>query len=138
MSFLNCDLPIDQLFTLLSKPRNITREEFMCIVSHMSLARFAKDRVEGDTKKQVIGINQRFAKTDEGEFRNILELTISIDLVPSKGEARKLIKASGLFVNKKQITENFVLSEEDFFDTGTDWKFAVMRKGKTNHEIILI
>jgi tyrosyl-tRNA synthetase len=104
----------------------------------MCLARFAKDREEGDTKPQKVGITQRFAKTDEGEFRNILELAMSVDLVPSKGEARKLIKASGLFVNKRQVTESFILTEEDFFETGTDWKFAVMRKGKTNHEIILI
>lgn len=64
----------------------------------------------------------------------ILELLIQTGLVPSKGEARRLIDQGGITVNDRKIAAiNETLSQEDFAEG-----FVVIKKGKKIfHKVIL-
>lgn len=64
----------------------------------------------------------------------ILDLMLRAKLVPSKGEARRLVQQGGVSVNDKKVTEvSFALTAEHFKDG-----FAVIKKGKkVFHKIIL-
>jgi len=61
--------------------------------------------------------------------KSILDILVEISLVSSKGEGRRLITQSGIYLNGK-IVENidYVLKQDDFIDG-----FALLRKGKKTY-----
>ena len=67
--------------------------------------------------KELNGFNGEMLVTD------MLTLT---GILPTKGEARRLIQQNGLSVNDKKVTDiNAKISEEDFKDG-----FLIVKKGK--------
>jgi tyrosyl-tRNA synthetase len=135
MNHFDCKLPIDELFNFLNKPRNIDKDEFMCIVSHMNIT-------HNELLKRII---QDDLYLDDDVVTIVPELFYileRLDFVSSKREMRELIKTGTLFINNIQIkSEKDVVSNFPFLETGflTDWgflKFAVIRVGKRSHDII--
>lgn len=61
---------------------------------------------------------------------NILDICLESGLVPSKTEARRLVKQNGLFLNDKVITDfSYCLKKKDFENKGV----AVLRRGKKTY-----
>ena len=57
----------------------------------------------------------------------ILDISFESGLVPSKTEARRLIKQNGLFLNDKAVSDfSYCLQQDDFKNKG----IAVIRRGK--------
>ena len=71
---------------------------------------------------------------DEIAGMNILDLLVKIELIPSKGEGRRLVQQNGLTVNGEKVTDiNMVIAEELFADEG-----MIVKKGKkVFHRVIL-
>lgn len=64
----------------------------------------------------------------------ILDLVaVHTDIFPSKGEARKLIVAGGLSINKEKINSEIVLNSSYLLNN----KFILIQKGKKNYYIIV-
>ncbi|MBU5591410.1 tyrosine--tRNA ligase [Clostridium sp. MSJ-4] len=64
----------------------------------------------------------------------LVEILVNKGILPSKGEARRLIQQNGLSLNDEKITDTLVtLKEEDFKDG-----IALVRRGKKNYHKIII
>jgi tyrosyl-tRNA synthetase len=74
------------------------------------------------------------AKVNIEQGISILDLVaVNTDIFPSKGEARKLIMAGGLSVNKEKINGEMVLNSSHLLNN----KFILIQKGKKNYYIIV-
>lgn len=66
--------------------------------------------------------------------KNLLELLVSIGLIPSKGEGRRLVEQGGLYVNDERISDLGFMVDSSNFNANE----MIIRKGKkTFHRIIL-
>lgn len=67
---------------------------------------------------------------------NILSfLTDYTDILPSKGEARKLIQSGGVSINKEKINDiNFSVSESNLLNG----KYILCQKGKRNYYLVIV
>ncbi|WFD32111.1 tyrosine--tRNA ligase [Malassezia sp. CBS 17886] len=64
---------------------------------------------------------------------DILRLAVDAGLVPSKGDARRLMQQGGLYVNDAAVRDPaFTLQAESLLDG----RFVILRAGKTNHKIV--
>lgn len=62
-------------------------------------------------------------------------LAVRTNIFPSKGEARKMIQANGLSINKEKISDTALqLSEEHMLDG----KYILIQKGKKNYFILKV
>ena len=65
---------------------------------------------------------------------NVLDLLIKCNLVPSKGEGKRLIEQGGLEINKEKITKfSDMVSKSDFKDN----KIIIKKGKKTYHKVLL-
>jgi tyrosyl-tRNA synthetase len=64
----------------------------------------------------------------------VLDLAVMHDKVPSKSEARKLIKANGFSINKEKVN-----NEKDIINTGNliDGKYLLLQKGKKDMTLVI-
>ncbi|MDD3312269.1 tyrosine--tRNA ligase [Pseudodesulfovibrio sp.] len=67
-----------------------------------------------------------------GDVPDIAQMLVDLGLVPSKGQARKDIKAGGVYLGGERVAENQELAETDFL--GGD--LLVLRKGKKNYGLV--
>jgi tyrosyl-tRNA synthetase len=64
----------------------------------------------------------------------IVDLLVNTKIMPSKGEARRLIQQGGLTVNDEKVEDiNMVVTEEDFVDGS-----MMIRRGKKNYNRIVL
>jgi tyrosyl-tRNA synthetase len=64
----------------------------------------------------------------------ILDLLTQAEIVPSKGEGRRLIEQNGLSVNDEKITDVYaVLTKGDFKDG-----FVIVKKGKKSYFKVML
>ncbi|NSW46092.1 MAG: tyrosine--tRNA ligase [Bacteroidales bacterium] len=61
-------------------------------------------------------------------------LAVKTNIFPSKGEARKMIAAGGLSINKEKVNTEITLSEKNLLNH----KFILIQKGKKNYYIIVV
>ncbi|MHB9143277.1 MAG: tyrosine--tRNA ligase, partial [Paludibacter sp.] len=61
-------------------------------------------------------------------------LAVKTQIFSSKGEARKLIQASGLSINKEKISEDITINSENLLNN----KFLLIQKGKKNYYLIVV
>ena len=61
-------------------------------------------------------------------------LVNKVQFFDSKGEARRMIKANAVSINKEKITESFKLSKECLINN----KYIVVQKGKKNYSLVVI
>ena len=65
---------------------------------------------------------------------NILELlAVDTNVFPSKGEARKMIQANGVSVNKEKFTDPNGVIDSSFLVNG---KYVLVQKGKKNYYLL--
>lgn len=65
---------------------------------------------------------------------SITELLVNTEILPSKGEAKRLIQQGGLTVNDEKVTDmNMIITEENFKDGS-----ILIRRGKKNYNRIVI
>jgi tyrosyl-tRNA synthetase len=65
---------------------------------------------------------------------NIVDVLVAAQLLPSKGEAKRLIQQGGLTVNNEKVTDaNMVVTEELFVDGS-----MLVKRGKKNYNKIVI
>lgn len=55
-------------------------------------------------------------------------------LLNSKGEATRLLKAGGLFLNNTPVKQDRTLTSEDLIKE----RFFVLRSGKVGHQVVLL
>ena len=65
----------------------------------------------------------------------VIDLAVMHDKVPSKSEARKLVKANGFSVNKEKMTD-----EKAIIDAGSliNDKYLLLQKGKKDYTLVVI
>ena len=65
---------------------------------------------------------------------SVIELAAMHDKVPSKSEARKLIKGNGFSINKKKVT-----NEKDVIDASNliNGKYLLLQKGKKEYNLVI-
>lgn len=66
---------------------------------------------------------------------SVIELAAMHDKVPSKSEARKLIKGNGFSINKKKV-----VNEKDVIDASNliNGKYLLLQKGKKEYNLVII
>ncbi|MBO4232669.1 MAG: tyrosine--tRNA ligase, partial [Bacteroidales bacterium] len=52
-------------------------------------------------------------------------------ILPSKGEARRMLKDNGISINKSKITDSYIVTEKDLING----KYILVQKGKKNYYI---
>ncbi|MCX7743356.1 MAG: tyrosine--tRNA ligase [Flavobacteriales bacterium] len=100
------------------------------------------------------GTTEQLQQLEESEildiFKGVPQHQISLDLLlsssiidflsqhtqvfPSKGEARRMIQANGVSINKQKINESFVLNETQLLKN----KFLLIQKGKKEYHLITV
>jgi tyrosyl-tRNA synthetase len=65
----------------------------------------------------------------------VIDLAVMHDKVPSKSEARKLVKANGFSVNKEKMTD-----EKAIIDAGSliNDKYLLLQKGKKDYTLVVV
>ncbi|APU58572.1 tyrosine--tRNA ligase [Clostridium botulinum] len=79
--------------------------------------------------------NMPTAYIDKDDLNNpLVDLLAKCEILPSKSEARRLIKQGGLYVNDEKVTDiNLVLTEEHVTEDG-----IMIRRGKKNFNRIVV
>lgn len=80
--------------------------------------------------------SSEIAKTSfEGEGLSIVDLVAASGLAPSKGEARRLIKAGGIYVNNRRVSDiQAMISLSDLIEG----QYLVLRKGAREYHLIRV
>lgn len=74
-------------------------------------------------------------KTDIVAGINIIELlSTSAPIFSSKGEARKMLQANGVSINKTKIGDNFNISEHELLKD----KYVIVQKGKKDYYLLIV
>ncbi|ABS35460.1 tyrosine--tRNA ligase [Clostridium botulinum] len=79
--------------------------------------------------------NMPTAYIDKNDLNNLLvDLLVKCEILPSKSEARRLIKQGGLYLNDEKVTDmNLVVTEEHVTEDG-----IMIRRGKKNFNRIVV
>jgi tyrosyl-tRNA synthetase len=65
----------------------------------------------------------------------VVDLAAMHDKVPSKSEARKLVKANGFSINKeKMVNEKTVINADNLIDG----KYLLLQKGKKDYTLVVV
>ncbi len=70
--------------------------------------------------------SETVSAADLGEGMNVLDLLLQVNLIPSKGEGRRLIQQNGLSINGEKVTAVDMMVTPDLFKDGE----LVIKKGK--------
>jgi hypothetical protein len=110
-------LGLDEVFGLLSKPRDLTKQQFL------HLCHFTNVGIEN-----IITSN------------SVLEVAISSGVASSNGDVKRMIKGKSLGIAKRKIQSiNDTLSQSDFFETGiNNLMWSTVKNGKKIAVVILI
>ena len=65
---------------------------------------------------------------------SVIDLATLHDKIPSKSEARKLIKSNGFSLNKEKITDEKAIIN---CDSLIDGKYMLLQKGKKDYSLIM-
>lgn len=65
---------------------------------------------------------------------SVVELLVDIHILPSKSEARRLIKQNGLTINGEKVTDSELKVTKDHFENGE----LLIRRGKKNYNRVII
>ncbi len=70
--------------------------------------------------------SETVSAADLGDGMNVLDLLLQVNLIPSKGEGRRLIQQNGLSINGEKVTAVDMMVTPDLFKDGE----LVIKKGK--------
>ena len=114
--FKNQPLLITEVFDLLKQPRDLSSDEFCCLISYTM------------SHSNVI------------DCRGVINAALDVGIGDSMSDIRRFIKQGSLFVGKRQIRDaKDELNHEEFFESGFEnVKWTVIRNGKKSMEIVII
>ncbi|MGM0379494.1 MAG: tyrosine--tRNA ligase [Bacillota bacterium] len=138
-------LPLDEIEKLvnvegkeINKAKEVLAYEFVKLVHGKKEADKALKTAralfkEGNNQKNVPS-----TEFDKSEFENdgyhLRQLMVDLDITKSKGQAGRLIKSGGVYLNDERVKEMFYdITLDDFEDNE-----AMLRKGKKTHHKLLI
>ena len=78
--------------------------------------------------------SETVAASDLGNGMNVLDLLLQVNLIPSKGEGRRLIQQNGLSINGEKVTAVDMVVTPDLF---TDGELVIKKGKKTFLKLIL-
>ena len=82
------------------------------------------EKIREYAKRNGYLLPEEYIFTDEGI--SILDLLIKCNLIPSKGEGKRLIKQGGISLDDEKITDMFHMVSKDAFEKG----HVIIKKGK--------
>jgi tyrosyl-tRNA synthetase len=66
---------------------------------------------------------------------NIVNLLAETTILPSKGEARKMVQSNGVSINKSKVGSiDYILTTADLLNQ----KYVLVQKGKKNYYLIVV
>ena len=72
-------------------------------------------------------------KTDLAEGLDILSFLTNIQILPSKGEAKKMIQNGGIYINRKKVDDlHFSLNESLLLHE----QYLLIQRGKKNYYLV--
>jgi tyrosyl-tRNA synthetase len=138
-------LPLDEIEKLvnvegkeINKAKEVLAYEFVKLVHGQKEADKALKTAkalfkEGNNQKNVP--STEFEKSEfEGEGYHLRQLMVDLEITKSKGQAGRLIKSGGVYLNDERVQEMFYdITLDDFEDNE-----AMLRKGKKTHHKLII
>ena len=118
------DLPIDEIHRLeklqdkeINEAKKVLAFEATKICRGLNAAQQAQDTAIKTFEQGTTGENLPTLNADLNSGIGVLDAFLQIGFVASKGEARRLIKQSGLKINDKPVVdENYVITTADLVD----------------------
>jgi tyrosyl-tRNA synthetase len=71
---------------------------------------------------------------DELESKSLIDVLVESSLCESRGDAKRLLRGNGVYINDKSVGEDYKFCSEDFSDKG----FAKLSSGKKKHLLIVL
>lgn len=108
--------------------------------SNILFGKGTKEQLETIDEDTLLGVMSGVNKTEisHDEIKNginVIEIALKHDKIPSKGEARKLIKGNGFSINKVKITDDkSVITESDLIGG----KYLLLQKGKKDYTLAVV
>lgn len=108
--------------------------------SNILFGKGTKEQLETIDEDTLLGVMSGVNKTEisHDEIKNginVIEIALKHDKIPSKGEARKLIKGNGFSINKVKITDDkSVITENDLIGG----KYLLLQKGKKDYTLAVV
>lgn len=108
--------------------------------SNILFGKGTKEQLETIDEDTLLGVMSGVNKTEisHDEIKNginVIEIALKHDKIPSKGEARKLIKGNGFSINKVKITnDKSVITENDLIGG----KYLLLQKGKKDYTLAVV
>ncbi|PWN47991.1 hypothetical protein IE53DRAFT_370992 [Violaceomyces palustris] len=107
---------------------------------------FGKERLENLTKEKVVDALRNDPKrlilidsTKEFLGVEVTKFMVTHGMVPSRAEARRMVKAGGVYINNVQVKYVKPPSERPLVKADlTKQGFSVFRLGKTDHKVVVI
>jgi tyrosyl-tRNA synthetase len=154
-------IELDEIYSLIEKHRENPSErllqktlaKYMTIMIHSEkeynkaieasnilFGKGTKEQLETIDEDTLLGVMSGVNKTEisHNEIKNginIIEIALKHDKIPSKGEARKLIKGNGFAINKVKITDDkSVITESDLIGG----KYLLLQKGKKDYTLAVV
>lgn len=138
-------LPLDEIEKLvnvegkeINKAKEVLAYEFVKLVHGKKEADKALKTAkalfkEGDNQNNVP--SSQFKKAEfEGDGYHLRQLMLDLEITKSKGQAGRLIKSGGVYLNDERVKEMFYnITLDDFKDNE-----AMLRKGKKTHHKLII
>lgn len=141
LTFLPMD-EVDRLSSLKDAEINKAKETLAFEVTKLVHGKEEAGKADKAAKalfgKGALGGSVPSTEISENEFiegMDIITLLSRVELIPSRGEGRRLIQQGGISINDDKITDIGTLITPDFFKDGT----LMIRKGKkTYHQVLLL
>lgn len=108
--------------------------------SNILFGKGTKEQLETIDEDTLLGVMSGVNKTEisHDEIKNginVIEIALKHDKIPSKGEARKLIKGNGFSINKVKVTDDkSVITESDLIGG----KYLLLQKGKKDYTLAVV
>ena len=121
----------------INKAKEVLAFEVTKLVHGEGEAKKAEKAARALFGKGALGGSVPSTKISKSEFidgMNIITLLSKAELIPSRGEGRRLIQQGGITVNDDKITDIHTLITLDFFEDGM---LMIRRCKKTNHQVTI-
>lgn len=135
-------LPMDEVKRLASLEGNKINEAKKVLAYEVTKLIHGADEAKkaGEASEALFGVGNdmsnvptvNISKNDLG--KGILDILVETKILPSKGEARRLIQQGGLSINEEKVTNINMAITEDIFEENS----IIIRRGKKNYNRIVI
>lgn len=135
-------LPMDEVKRLASLEGNRINEAKKVLAYEVTKLIHGADEAKkaGEASEALFGVGNdmsnvptvNISKNDLG--KGILDILVETKILPSKGEARRLIQQGGLSINEEKVTNINMEITEDIFEENS----IIIRRGKKNYNRIVI